>query len=287
MVNTAVSRSDFDSYCIQTPNDARLGSVSGQQVCGLYDVKASAFGRPVSDVRMRITDIDGANGNPVEAFNGVDFGLDFRMGNGGLIAGGLTVGRTVVDQCWQNDLPNVAQIGTSKPSTSGGSSDLTPRSAGFCDVTPAWWNGVGSQAKIQFVFPLRYGFAVSGSYKNLPGVPVTALANSVLVPPTTLGRALNGPVNYQLLPSPNAGSTALASSAYDDRLNQVDTRLARTFRVNSVKLQAILELYNVFNSRPSQGNNTTYTRPGTPQGWQTPGALLGGRLLKFGTQIDF
>ena len=134
---------------------------------------------------------------------------------------------------------------------------------------------------------MRYGFAVSGSYQNLPGVPVTALANSVVVPPTTLGRALNGPVNYQLLPSPNSGSTALASSAYDDRLNQVDTRLARTFRVNSVKLQAILELYNVFNSRPSQGNNTTYTAPGTPQGWQTPGALLGGRLLKFGTQIDF
>jgi Carboxypeptidase regulatory-like domain len=287
MVNTAVSRSDFDAYCIQAPTDARLGGVSGKQICGLYDIKASAFGRPVSDVRMRISDITGAGSEPIEAFNGVDFGLDFRMGNGGLIAGGLTVGRTIVDQCWQNDLPNAAQIGSSKPSTSGGGADLTPRSAGFCDVTPAWWNGVGSQAKIQFVFPLRYGFAFSGSYKNLPGVPVTALANSVVVPPTTLGRALSGPVNYQLLPSPNSGSTALASSAYDDRLNQVDTRLARTFRVNSVKLQAILELYNVFNSRPSQGNNTTYTAPGTPQGWQTPGALLGGRLLKFGTQIDF
>ncbi len=286
MVNTAVSRSDFDSYCIQAPTDARLGSVSGKQICGLYDVKASAFGRPVSDVRMRIKDITGAKGEPIERFNGFDIGVDYRMGKGGLIAGGITVGRSIVDQCWQNDLPNVAQIGSSKPSTAGASVDLTPRSAGFCNTTPAWWNGVGSQAKVQFVYPVGYGFSLSGSYKNLPGVPVTALANSVLLT-NNLGRALNGPVNYQLLPSPNAGSTALASSAYDDRLNQVDTRLARTFKFGKTKVQGIAELYNVFNARPSQGNNTTYTAPGTPQGWQTPGALLGGRLFKFGTQIDF
>ena len=62
-----------------------------------------------------------------EVFNGVDFGVDFRMGNGGLLAGGITVGRTLVDTCWQNDLPAVGQIGTSKPSTSG--STATRRSA--------------------------------------------------------------------------------------------------------------------------------------------------------------
>ena len=287
VVNTSVTAADFTSYCIQAPKDARLGSTSGKQVCGLHDVNPSAFGRPVSDVRMRITDIAGAKGQPTELFNGFDFGMDFRMAGGGLVAGGVTVGRTIVDQCWQNDLPNVAQIGTSKASTAGANVELVPRSAGFCDVAPAWWNGVGSQAKVQFVYPLAYGFAVSGSYKNLPGVPITAAANSVVVPPTTLGRALSGPVNYQLAPSPNAGSTALASSQYDDRLNQVDTRLSRTFKFGKTKVQAIAELYNVFNSRPSQGNNGTYTAPGTPQGWLTPGALLGGRLFKFGTQIDF
>jgi hypothetical protein len=54
-----------------------------------------------------------------------------------------------------------------------------------------------------------------------------------------------------------------------------------------MRVQAIAELYNVFNSRPSQGNNNTYTPPGTPQGWLTPGVLLGGRLFKFGTQVDW
>ena len=44
------------------------------------------------------------------------------------------------------------------PTTAGTSPTLTPRSEGFCNVTPAWWNGVGSQAKIQVVYPLAAGF---------------------------------------------------------------------------------------------------------------------------------
>ena len=289
IVNTAVTPSDFTAYCVQAPSDTRLGPVSGQEICGLYDVNPSAFGRPVNDVRMRISDIPGANGDPKELFNGVDMGVNYRLPNGGLIAGGVTVGRTVYDDCWQKDLPNVAQIGGSKPSTSGGTTTLTPRSAGYCDITPAWWNGVGSQAKVQFVYPLPADFAVSGSYKNLPGIPIEAITRSNFAVPTNLGRRLSGSGvgQYQLSPRPSAGSTALAGTLYDDRLNQVDTRLSKTFRLGGVRLQAVAELYNVFNARPSQGNNNTYTAPGTPQGWLTPGALLGGRLLKFGAQIDY
>jgi hypothetical protein len=287
IVDTAVSKSDFDSYCITAPTDSRLGDVSGKQICGFYDVKTSAFGRPVSDVRTRVKDIAGRNGDPKETFNGVDFSFDLRMGNRGLIAGGVAVGRTVADACWMNDLPNVAQIGYSKPATAGSSPTLTPRSEGFCKVTPAWWNGVGSQAKLQVIYPLPFGFTASGSYKNLPGIPITAETPFALAP-NTLGRPLNATNTvYQLLPSPNAGSTAVAASKFDDRLNEVDTRLSRAFKVGKARVQAIAELYNVFNNRPSQGNNNRYTPPGTPQGWLTPGVLLGGRLFKFGTQIDF
>jgi hypothetical protein len=287
VVNTAVSASDFDKYCITAPTDSRLGDVSGKQVCGFYDVKASALGRPVSDVRKRVKDITGRNGEPTEVFNGVDMAFDYRMGKGGFVGGGVAVGRTVVDSCWMNDLPNVAQIGYSKPGTAGSNPMLTPRSEGFCDVTPAWWDGVGSQAKIQVIYPLPHAFTVSASYKNLPGIPVTAEVPDALAR-NNLGRPLNAPNTvYQILPSPNAGSTALASSKYDDRLNEVDTRFSRTFTVGKAKIQAIAEIYNIFNNRPSQGNNNRYTPAGTPQGWLTPGVLLGGRLFKFGTQINY
>src|SRR5262249_5055445 len=41
--NRAVSPSDFTTYCVSAPTDARL-PVSGQQVCGLYDVSPAKFG---------------------------------------------------------------------------------------------------------------------------------------------------------------------------------------------------------------------------------------------------
>src|SRR5262249_12211915 len=39
--NRATPASLFDSYCVTAPTDSRLGSVSGQQVCGLFDVRAN------------------------------------------------------------------------------------------------------------------------------------------------------------------------------------------------------------------------------------------------------
>ena len=44
---------DFNSYCITAPTDARLGSVSGQQLCGLYDVVPAKFGKVQNLVTLR------------------------------------------------------------------------------------------------------------------------------------------------------------------------------------------------------------------------------------------
>jgi hypothetical protein len=73
-----------------------------------------------------------------------------------------------------------------------------------------------------------------------------------------------------------------AAVKFDDRLNQVDLRLTRTFRIARGRLQGALELYNVLNARPAQANVITYG-----SSWLLPSAILGGRLLKFAAQIDF
>ena len=87
---------------------------------------------------------------------------------------------------------------------------------------------------------------------GVPGIPITAEVPQALAP-NTLGRALNSTNNvYQILPSPNAGSTALASAMYDDRINEIDTRFARTFKAGKAKVQAIVEVYNILNGRADQ-----------------------------------
>ena len=50
----------------------------------------------------------------------------------------------------------------------------------------------------------------------------------------------------------------------------------------SRRVQALVDLYNLFNANPVLAQNNTFG----PQ-WQRPTQILQGRLLKFGVQVDF
>jgi hypothetical protein len=285
IVNNAVTPADYTSFCITAPSDSRLGSFSGTPVCGIYDQNPGPNLGLVNAQRVRVQDIAGRTGDPKDTFNGVDVGMNARFGAGGLITGGVTVGRSMFDFCWQNNLPNVQQIGT--PTN-------LPRSANYCKIQSSWWDGVGSQIKLQVVYPLPYQFVISGSYKNLPGIPLTA--SYVMTAPqeaTALGRPRTGcwgtglgtctaSPTVALLPSATIGAGNTSSALLDQRLNETDLRLTRNIKITKWRIQAIAELYNIFNNRPVQGIVTTYGAS-----WELPTALLGGRLFKFGTQIDF
>jgi hypothetical protein len=282
-VNTAVGPEDYTSYCITAPTDTRLGDFSGRSICGLYDIDPGKFGR-VQNILMLAKDVPGASRRPEEIFNGVDVAVNATFARGrGLVAGGVTVGRSTFDYCWQNELPNVLQ--------DGGSPTL-PRTEGYCKVQSPWWSGVGSQIKLQGVYPLPWDFVVGATYKHVPGIPIQAnyVATNTQVAPA-LGRNLSAcpvavgacsqVVTVGLLPSAFVQGN-LSGVVFDNRLDQTDLRLTRMFRVGKGRMQGIAELYNVFNARPSQANTVVYGAT-----WLRPTLLLGGRLFKFGTQIDF
>jgi hypothetical protein len=281
IVNNALSRADYSTYCINAPSDARLGDFSGQQICNLYDANPDKFGQ-VDEVRMRWQDVAGANGRPHDVFNGIDIGVNARFAQGGLLAGGVTFGRTTFDYCWQNELPNVDQRGT--PGN-------LPRNNDYCRIQSTLWNGVGSQIKVQAVYPLPYEFNVSGSFKDVPGITIGATyqASNAEVR-ESLGRDLSAcrgavpcAARAAVALVPVASSSGSASAhLYDERIRQVDLRLTRVFRVVGFRVQGIAELYNVFNRRSPLGIVSTYG-----SAWQLPVALLGGRLFKFGAQVDF
>ena len=55
-------------------------------------------------------------GNPTEVFNGVDFSLNARLGSsGGLVAGGLSWGRVVVDNCFRGGLSSARELQAHEP----------------------------------------------------------------------------------------------------------------------------------------------------------------------------
>ena len=262
-VNRTTQRVGVDEFCITAPNDARLGDYSNRQICGLYDAKVVAA--PDNFITQ-------ANnfGKNTEVSSFIDIGLQMRFGKGGLIQGGMSTGRTVVDNCElvQSNLNIALTVATYNLQPSGLGSRTNND---FCRVvTP--WRGL-AQYKAAVNYPLPYGIRVAGTLQNLPGLPIQAIMN-ITGAATTLGRGLTtGSANV---------TVKVPNSDYLDRLNQVDVRLSKSIKLGGYKMEGQFDIYNALNANTTLQINPTYGAS-----WQRPLAILGARLLKFGAQIDF
>jgi hypothetical protein len=250
--NTAVTSSDYSPFCVTVPTDDRLGAVSGTQACGLYDINPNKLGQ-VNNLVHRMDDF----GTQREVYDGFDASLNARLARGAFVAGGVSSGRTLFDNCVVYDSPQAGR-------------------PDFCKFTLPFKGQ--TQYKANFLVPIVWDIRVSGLFQNLPGIADNAnlnYTNAQIAP--SLGRNLaagaNGTVTVALLP-PN--------TKFEHRLSQFDLRLSKMFRAGRMRIQGMFDVYNAFNAATIIGVNNTYGAA-----WLTPTNVLGGRLLKFGTQIDF
>ena len=260
--NRAVVPSDYSPYCVTAPVDERLGSVSGSQLCGLYDVNPSKFGQ-VNNLVTHASNF----GEFTNVFNGVDVSVNARFARGAVLTGGVSTGSTVIDWC---DLQHDPSL------TIPDVSATTPHTSGFCHTSPPW--SAGTQIKLAGSYPLPWAFQVSGTFQNLPGPTYGAsqLYRSAQIAPS-LGRPLA------------AGSTATVSIPlvepnilYEPRFSQLDLRGTRFFRAFGSRIQAQFDVYNVLNASPVLGLSGTFGAL-----WRRPTTILGARILKFGIQVDW
>ncbi|MBI2185655.1 MAG: TonB-dependent receptor [Acidobacteria bacterium] len=281
--NLAVPASAYGSYCITAPVDRRLPGGGGNQICGLYDVNPVQFGL-IDTVATRASQY----GEQTQVYNGLDVTLTGRLADRGQFSGGLSMGRTVTDNCFlsenaslNNPTPTAAGLAflnvPALPATSS-----VPRTSEYCHVAPPWSSG--TQVKFMAVYPLVWGVQTSAIYQNSPGIPITAsyvVNNAAIVP--SLGRNLgscrgaatcNANVTVELLP-PNA--------LFEPRLQQLDLRFSRAIPLGGTRrLRADIDVYNVFNASNVLSINTTYG-----PGWLDVRQILGGRLVRLGGQFDF
>jgi hypothetical protein len=253
--NLAVTPADYDPYCITAPRDDRLPGGGGYQVCGLFDVKPGLFGR-IDNLIIDVNDVGGRT----QVYNGVELSMNARFGRGGVVQGGIGLGRTLVDTCNTPDVP-----------------------AQFCRNTLPFKGE--TQIKISGSYPLPWlGLLVSGALQNLSGRPITAthvVPNSQIAP--VLGR------NLSQCGSATTNCTASVivnliepNTMFEDRYTLLDMRLGRTFRFGGVRVMPRLDVYNVLNSSPV---NSMITRYGTS--WLRPQEVFAARMLKLGAQVDF
>jgi len=269
--NPRLDSTSYDPFCVTAPVDSRLPSnISGQSVCGFYDLKPAFFGVTGGDVKQvtSVTGADGKKAKRTQVFDGVDITANARLAHGIQIQGGTSIGRTSLNNCSAVDSPEA------RP--------------GFCNETPAW--SAGTQVKFLVVLPLPYDVQSSVIYQNVPGIPITAdfvATNADIkaaVNPATgkaFGRDLTAgstsTVTVQLLPN---------NTYFERRLNQIDLRFGRTFNLGAARrLKGSLDLLNLFNV-----NNVTRLQTriaATNNQWQNAFQVLTGRLLKVGVQFDF
>jgi len=171
-----VTPADFDTYCITAPLDSRLPGGGGYPVCGLADVKPAKFGQ----VNSVITQSD--NFGKMQRVN--DFfnvNINARLARGVLLGGGVDLGRSVNDACFNVDSPGA--VATSLPGNlaAGGAGLLsipTPFTATTINgekicriVTP--FKGQ-AQLKAFFTYPLPYDVIISAIWQNISGPTITA-----------------------------------------------------------------------------------------------------------------
>jgi hypothetical protein len=259
--NTLVTPADYSPYCVTAPSDSRLGSVSGSQICNLFDLNSNKFGQ-VSNLYTYASNY----GNKTDVYNGLDLLAQWRMPHGGFISGGVSYGNERVDQC---DLASKTINLTAAAPNAG----YVTR---FCNTaTNPFWQ---PNAKISATYPIPYGFQASLAFQSIPGPPISATAtftNAQIAP--SLGRNLS------------AGATATTQVAliepgtvFGDRLNQVDVRLGKKMKFGRMTAEGDLDVYNLFNANPVLAVNTVFG-----SSWLTPLNILGGRLFKLGFRVAF
>jgi hypothetical protein len=266
--NTLVSPTDYSPYCVTAPSDPRLpASVSGQRLCGLYDLNPNKFG-----LNQSIVSFAKNYGNQTEIYDGVDLSVNARLKKL-IVTGGWNIG-------------DALQTGTTAGGTAAARQNNcfvvdSPQQLFNCDLKIPFQNRV----KLSASYLLPYDVQLAGVFQTNPGPTYNATVtytNAQIQP--SLGRPLSGGVASATI------NVVPPYSQFGDRVNQFDLRVGKIFRIGSKRVQANVDLYNVFNLASVVNYNSTYGTYGSPTAgsvFRQPTQVLDGRLVKFSFQFDF
>jgi hypothetical protein len=248
--NQSIAPANYNAYTVTAPNDPRLPNGGGYAVADQYDITPTLFG-----VANNII-VTNANhyGKQTDVYNGIDANVRARFGNGGVFSGGISAGKEVTDNC---------AVVVDQPSNP------------FCHVSPPM--SAATQVKFIVSYPIVWHLNVSSTFQNVPGANYIATWAAPQSAINGLGRSLSAgstaTATVQLLP---------ANTYFLPRYTQWDIRLARSFKIGNVRLQGMLDAYNLTNVAPALAVNSTFG-----PNWLKPQSLLDGRLFKFGFQMGF
>ncbi|HUK34053.1 MAG TPA: hypothetical protein VLV86_09100, partial [Vicinamibacterales bacterium] len=275
---------DWNVYSITAPVDSRLPGGGGYAVSGLHDVVPSKFGQ--SNFQIQAAD---NFGNQYQYWSGVDFNVAIRATRGLSFQGGTSTGQTVRDLCSvSNGLPD-ALLAAQAPAIGVTIPGFTPLNGIQVGMAPGQYCHLESGFLTQFRGLSSYqvpkvDVEVSATFQSKPGAQLAANYN---IPAATIAQSLGR------LPSGGVANVTVnlvaPGSLYGDRVNELDLRFSKIFRLARTRLKATLDMYNALNANPALTYNQTFN-PAVTAGtgaWLTPTSVLAARVLKIGASFDF
>ena len=261
--NLALTADDFDTVQVMVPNDPRLPN-AGQMIT-LFDQKPESITIPD---RIR-TSADNWGGQS-EIWHGIDITADARL-EGFLFQGGVSTGSLSEDNCAQSVLlpENVTNT----------SSNFVRTPITYCDTSENWL----TQVKFLTSYTLPYDVQIAATLQNQQGperiANVTyprALISDLLDRPSTIGN--------------QTANVLEPGTAYGDRFTTFDLRLTKIFGLSDIRIRAMLDIFNLFNSNAVTREQTACgSVAGGPCAgtWISPQVIMAGRLAKVAFQLDF
>jgi len=210
-------------------------------------------------------------------WHGFDFNATARLANGLTIQGGTSTGRGVRNYCAATKaVPEL--LGADRVDS--------------CDVTEAWATSFRGLAA--YTIP-KVGVLISASMRSLvttPGGGVAtngAFLNAAYVVPnsvilTALGRLPAGAAITQTTTVNLLKSGELYTL---ERIGLVDMRFAKIFRFGGKRIDAGVDLYNLFNSNVTTAYQQTYEYATNGASWLNPTAIAAPRLARFNLTVNF
>jgi hypothetical protein len=148
----------------------------------------------------------------------------------------------------------------------------------FCHQEQPWLlqlKGLGT-----YIVP-RLDVQLSATFLSLPGPQLgatIAIPNATVRP--SLGRDLSGALANITVPIVSPGSL------YGDRLNQVDARVGKIFRLGARRATVSLDMFNLFNGVTVLTEQPSYSLTNASL-WRSPQLVQQARLMKFTLVLNF
>ena len=189
-------------------------------------------------------------------YDGVEVKMDKRFANGATVFGGVTIGH------------KLGSIRNAVPSPGTLANDLNNpnvliNSQGYVD------NDSTYQLKVAGTYPIPGGIRFSGALQSNTGLPLQRglTVTTALVPGLT---QVTQPVDLV-----ERGSVRL------ERMNLLDLRFEKVFKLGKMDLSPVADIYNVLNSNVS---TSEVTAVGSSLG--RPSAILDGRFVRRGVKLN-